>query len=85
MIFDWYKLFSLSDFLATGLVSRTLLLQLESRGTEIFEIFRGNEVSIGYADVFLPINFLENNPYVRDSYAVYKDANDDIWFGFEAT
>lgn len=80
---SWYKLFNLADFLAESLVSRTLVETLNDRGEQTFEIFRGNYVSVQYADAFLPINFLDRNPYVQGNYAVWRDGNDDIWFGFQ--
>ena len=83
MTYDWYKIFALPEFLDSGLVAKTLSLVLESRGRQQFEIFRGNCVSVQHADAFLPIDFLDRNPYIRDTYAVYRDQNDDVWFGFE--
>ncbi len=79
---NWYKIFNSTDFLAESLVSRTLVVDLEARGQETFEIFNGNFLSVAYDDTLLPINFLDQNPYVRDSYAVYEDASNDVWFGF---
>lgn len=82
--YDWYKLFNKTEFEAEELVSRTLLVQLEGRGREQFHITRGNTVAVTYdSDIFLPVNFLEQNPYVQETYAVYLDGNDDVWFGFE--
>lgn len=83
MAAEWYKLFNLADFLATGLVSRTLIFDLEGRGPTTFEVFRGNEVSVAYDDAFLPVSFLDQNPYAQPGYAVYLDSSDDVWFGFE--
>lgn len=84
MSVNWYKLFNVTEFLAEGLVSRTLVLELEGIGTQTFEIFRGNYVSVLYADTFLPIELLDQNPYAREGYAVYKDTADDVWIGIEA-
>jgi len=84
MTFDWYRLFSLPDFLATGLVSRTLAVSLEGIGEKSILITRGNAVGITYEDEFLPIGSIGKNPYVRSSYAVYKDAEDFVWLGIEA-
>lgn len=78
----WYKIFNDAEFIADSVPSRTLVLPLEDRGTETFEIFRGKYTSVNYDDVFLPVNFLEQNPYVSGDYAVYKDAEDYVWFGF---
>lgn len=83
MIFDWYRLFNLTEWRAEELPSRTLIIDLEDRGRTEFLISEGNETGILYDDEFLPVNFLEQNPYVKNGYAVYLDANDDVHFGFE--
>lgn len=83
MTYDWYKLFNKVQFEADEVPSRTLTLPLEGRGNVTFEIFKGNYLSILYDGMFLPVQFQGQNPYPLGSYAVYKDGNDDIWFGFE--
>lgn len=87
MNFNWYNLFSLSEFLETDLVSRKLTVILDGFGQKDILITRGNVVSIQYEDTFLPISFHDENPYVREgdaaSYAVYKDSNDRVWLGIE--
>lgn len=83
MNFDWYKIFSLPEWLAENLVSRTLILELEDLGRVRFEITQGNTTAVRHDDTFLPVNFLERNPYVQDGKAIYLDANDDVWIGFE--
>lgn len=85
MIYDWFKLFSLPEFLATGLISRQLLVHLEGVGVVTILVSLGNTVSLYYEDAFLPVNFLGNNPYSQGQYAVYLDENDDVWFGIEVT
>ncbi len=86
MLYDWYQLFNLTDWLATGLVARTLIVNLESRGRTVFEITQGNETSVRYGDQFLSVNFLEMNPNPGvesgSLYAVYLDADNNVWFGF---
>jgi hypothetical protein len=85
MLFDWYNLFSLTEFLAEGLVSRTLHVNLEGVGQRDILVTKGNQVSLIYEDVILPINFQNQNPYSRagekSTYAVYQDSNNDIWLG----
>ncbi len=83
MAASWYKIFNLPEFLATGILSRTLVLEIETLGPQTFEVFKGNYVSVLYADAFLPIDFLEQNPYAQGSYAIYKDDADDVWIGIE--
>ena len=85
MTYNWFKLFSLPEFMATGLVSRKLFVILDGYGQREILITRGNVVSILYLDTFLPVSFLDRNPYVRagdaGTYAVYKDADDYVWLG----
>ena len=84
MLYDWYNLFNLTEFMATELASRTIEPNLLQYGVTPFLVSRGNTVSLLYGeDVFLPINFLGHNPYAVPGYAVYVDENEDVWFGFE--
>ncbi len=81
--YDWYNIFSYTDFVDSGLVAQTLLLELEDLGRKSFYITKGNTVAVSYDDAFLPVNLLEQNPYAQNGYAVYLDADDEVWFGFE--
>ena len=81
---NWYNIFNLDAFVATGLVSRTYNVSLEDIGVVDVEVYRANEVSIQYDGEFMPISFAGKNPYVRGEYAVYKDGGNNIWLGFEA-
>lgn len=84
MNFTWYKIFNRTEWLATGLVSRTLTLSLEDRGQEEFLITEGEETCVTYDGVLLPVEFSGKNPFVGlgDEYAVYVDEADDVYFGF---
>lgn len=82
MEFDWYRIFSYDDFTSSGLVQQTIEPLLDERGLVTILITRGNTIGVQIDDVFLPIEFLDNNPYVREGYAVYRDG-DDVWLGFE--
>jgi hypothetical protein len=82
--YDWYKLFSLPEFLATGLVSRTLTVFLEDRGAKEILITKGNTIGVTYEGVFLPVGFAGRNPFERDSLAVFEDFEQNIWLGIEA-
>ncbi len=83
MTFDWFNIFSLPEFLATGLVSRTFNRILEGYGNAEILVTRGNYTSIVYDDVILPVNFNDENPYVKDGYAIFKDTEDNVWLGIE--
>lgn len=84
MNYDWYKLFNLLEWQAEGLVQRSLTVDLEGRDRMTFLINQGNTTSVAFDDKFLPIAFLDQNPYVHEGAAIYRDANDDIFVGFEA-
>ncbi len=81
--YDWFKVIKESDFLDTGLVSKKISAYLEGYGQKDILVTRGNSVGICYADTFLMVEFDENNPYVRDGYAVYKDEDGYLWLGIE--
>ncbi len=85
MRFDWYKLFNLTEWIAGGLVAQSLTVNLEGKGRTTFEITQGNTTAVRLeaAGIFLPVAFLDNNPYTQDGYAVYLDAANDVWFGYE--
>lgn len=88
MQFDWYQLFNYMTFLNDGLVSRTLTVVLDGVGQRNILIVKGNEVSIVYEDVILPVLFENENPFISEGdlahYAVYKDSDENIWLGIEA-
>jgi hypothetical protein len=81
--YDWYKIFSLTDFLNEEITSREMIVLLESIGRTTVLISRGNLVSITYNGVFLPVNFLENNPYIDSGLASYVDDDNNVWLGIE--
>jgi hypothetical protein len=85
MIYDWYMLFSLPEFLATGLVSKTIDVVLDGVGEKEILVTRGNEIGIQYDDVFMMIDFEGRNPLSVQgdlfTYAVYKDSDHNIWLG----
>lgn len=81
--YDWYRLFNVDDFLATELVSRQLVEVLQDRGRQTFLISRGNLLSITWQGVFLPLEFLDTNPYVDEGMASYVAADRWAWVGFE--
>ena len=86
MIFNWYLLFNLDEFNALDLVSKVYTVVLEGIGEKSILVTKGNEVSIVYEDVFLPIEFNSQNPFTREgdddiTYAVYKDTDSNIYLG----
>lgn len=83
MNWNWYKLFSLTDFLAEEIASRELIVLLESLGRTSVLISRGNMVSISYGGSYLPVNFPDVNPYIAGGYAAYLDGENFVWLGVE--
>ncbi len=80
---DWYEIFDATEFEASGLVSRSLSVQLTGRGEATFHITRGNLLGVTYLDTFLPVQLLGANPFAAGGYAVYRDPDDKVWFGFD--
>lgn len=83
MLYDWYKIFNLQEFISTGLVSRTRDYFLSGMGSISITITRGNLVSLVVDDVILPVQFSGEDPFVMGGYAIYKDDNDDVYLGFK--
>lgn len=81
MIYDWFKLFNRTDFLATGLVSRTLTLTLEGIGNREVLITKGDFLGVTYEGVFLAIGITDDSPFEFDLMALYVDENEDVWLG----
>lgn len=81
MIFTWFKIFNLDEFLALGLVSKAYTFELEGVGVSEILVVHGNEVSMIFRDVMLPINFLDKNPFAMDGFACYAKDNGDVYLG----
>jgi len=82
-IYDWFKIFNLDEFLATGFVSKTYEYNFVGVGLKDILVTRGNLNSVLFDDVFLAINLNQNNPFELDNRAVYIDSNDDVWVGIK--
>lgn len=82
MIFRWFKIFNLTEFLALDLPSRMYTYELQNMGVKDFLVTRGNAVSVLHEDEFLIVELNGYNPFVLNGHAVYRDENDDVWFGF---
>lgn len=81
MEFKWYKIFNLTEWLATQLVSRTVTVFLEGIGEKEILIGQGNETSLTFDDVFLVLNFNSENPWQVGDWAIYQDEASDVWLG----
>lgn len=84
MLFYWYKIANLNDFLATELVQQKILTFLEGFGEADFILTRGNRVNIQYDDTFLCVDG-PYNPHMRNGYACYLNPETkDIYWGMPA-
>jgi hypothetical protein len=84
MIRDWFNIFNLTEFEATGLVSRTYTWVFPGVGQQDVLVTKGNLVGITYDGVYLAVNLNDRNPYARDGYAVFIDDNtNDVWLGID--
>lgn len=81
MIYNWYRIFNLTEFLATGLVSRTYTLELEDLGIKDILATQGKTVSITYEGVMLSINLNGKNPFEFEGHAVYLSEDQDVYLG----
>lgn len=81
-VYNWYLIFNKQEFINTGLISRTLTLELEDIGTKEVLITNGNTIGITYEGIFLPIKLNDKNPYEMDNMAVYENATGNVYLGF---
>lgn len=81
-MFMWYRIFNLTEFLATDLISRNYTLELENVGIKDVLVTNGKTVSVTYEDVMLSINLNGKNPFVFEGHAVFLDsATQDVYLG----
>lgn len=81
--YNWYKVFNSDEFEALGLVSKTYTLNLEGIGTKSFLVTKGDMLSVTYDGVFLSIDSNAHNPFEFDGMAIYRDDNNDVFWGIE--
>lgn len=79
--YDWYRMVNKDDFESTGLVSRTLTVDLDGIGLKSILITKGNLLGITYEGVFLPVNLNGVNPFYFEGYGVYLRENGDVFLG----
>jgi hypothetical protein len=83
MNFTWYNIFNLTEFLATGLVSKTYNVTLENIGQNAILVTQGESTGMVYNGVFLDLNMNDANPFVIDERAIYVDENQNVWLGIQ--
>lgn len=80
--YRWFYIFTLTDFEALGLVSRTYELTLTGVGKKEILVTKGNYVGITVDGVFLPISLHDKNPFEFEDMAIYIDTDDQVWLGY---
>ncbi len=78
---SWYLIFNLVEFQATELVSQKISLFLTGLGLTEFLVTQGNSTNVLVDGMFLPVQFNDQNPYVKDGYGVFVDVDDNVWIG----
>lgn len=78
---NWYNIINRTEFLALGLPSKELTLNLTGLGEKTILVTSGNGVSLLYEGIFLTAELNGNNPFVFENHAIYIDSNHDIWLG----
>lgn len=80
--FDWYKITTLTEFMAADLPSRDYEIQFPT-SIETVSVYVGDYVSVMFRDVFVPIGLNGDNPCNFDGIGVFYDEDDYIWIGIE--
>lgn len=80
MTYTWYWLFARAEFESTGLVSRTLTLNLDQIGLKDILITYSQLLGVTYDGVFLALGLNDKNPFEMSGYALYEDER-GIWLG----
>lgn len=83
--YNWFLIFNLASFEATGLISRTYTVDLLNIGTKDVLVTKGNLVSLTYDGIMLSLNLLGANPFEMDGHACYLDDNGNVWLGTPVT
>lgn len=81
MIYDWYFIVNLDEWLALDLVSKTYTFILDGIGQKDILVTQGNFTGITYEGVFLALNMNDENPFEFDSHAIYVDDDNNVWLG----
>lgn len=82
MNYNWFKIFNLTEFNATGLVSRKYTLNLEGIGEKTILVTKGVAVGMTYEDVFLSLELNDKNPFEFEGHAIYVDSeSNDVYLG----
>lgn len=81
MIYDWFRIFNLDEFLALNLVSRTYELELQDYGIKQFLVVKGEHVSIVHDGHMLVLNLNGKNPVKMGKYVAQVTEENDVYLG----
>jgi hypothetical protein len=80
MIYDWYYIADLQEFIDTGLVSRQFDVQFPF-GTKNILLTSGKLISMLYDGIFISVGLNEKNPSSFEGIATYYDSDGFLWLG----
>ena len=84
MLFDWFKIFNVSDF-DSGLISKNYTVELEGYGEKVILVSKANILSVTFDGVMISpdMSLNENNYHYRDERAVFLKDNGDVFIGIQ--
>lgn len=80
MTYTWYFVFERSEFEATGLTSKTYVLNLQSIGQKNVLVTKAELLGITYDGSFLALDLNDKNPFEMDGFAIFEDER-GVWLG----
>lgn len=84
-LYNWFLITSASEFLASGLVQKQVLMYLSGIGQSEFIISKGNLLNVQYLDTIISVGAgAPKNPHARNGYAAYIDDAGNLYWGFPA-
>lgn len=84
MIYYWYRIFNVNDFLDTGLTSKKYTWDLVAIGLTTILVTKGELVSMLYDGVMLSLDMNDKNPFEFENRAAYQKPNGDVYLGISA-
>lgn len=81
-MYNWFKIFNKTEFLALGLTSKTYTIFLNGIGQKDILVTNGISIGILYEEVFLSLNLNDKNPFEFDNHAIFVDDDtQDVYLG----
>lgn len=83
MVYTWFKIFNITEFNALDLISKTYTFILDGVGQKDVLVTKGVTYGMTYEGVFLSLNMIDRNPFEFEGYAIYVDADQNVYLGIE--